>query len=74
MDLIDTECDDTSYFTCGHEVAPLTACHLDINLFKGIQHLLNQIQLLKKSFNTEGQWQNISWQSIDISTIINITI
>ena len=36
------------------------------------QHLSNSIQLLKHTCNTEGQCQNINFNSIDISTITYI--
>ena len=54
--------------------APVTACHLDINSFKSIQHSLYNIQLVKKSFSAEGQCQNINLNLIDVSTIVCITI
>ena len=53
---------------------PLTACHLDINSCKSIQHLLYNVQLVKKSFSTKGQCQNINLNPIDVSTIGYITI
>ena len=54
--------------------ALLTPCHLDINSFQGLQHLLNNIQLPKKSFNTEEQCQNINFKAIGVSTILYISI
>ena len=75
-DLINTvlKDDEESYFTCGYEehiLVPVIYTYINLRAF---QHLLNNIQLLKKSFNTEGQWQNITSQPIDISTIVYITI
>ena len=72
MDFIDTvlEGDDRSYFTCRHEEhlllpAIYTYIHLSVS-----QQLLNNVQSLKKSFNTEGQWQNTTFKPTDISTIV----
>ena len=54
--------------------ARLTACNLDINSVNSIQDLLNNIQLLKRSCNAEAKWKNITFKSIDIPTIVYITI
>ena len=66
--------DDKSYFTCGHEEHLLLAVIYTYIHLRAFQYLLNNIQLLKKSFNTEGQGQNIAFKAINISTVVNITI
>ena len=72
MEFLDTvlESDDRSYFTYGQEEHLL----LPVTSFKSIQNILNNIQLLKKSFNTDEHCQNINFKPIDISAIVYLTI
>ena len=48
---------------------------LIIHSFENIQHSLNNIHLLKSSFNTERQWQNVTFKPKGIfSAIVYTTI